>query len=286
VFSPEQFVADAKKSEQRASVTMVTFNRWKCTGQSLISVFANTFLPHVLTVVDNGSWDETVANLKKLRRADLIDRLILLPENRGIAVGKNFGLKVSEGEAAWYCCIDNDIEVSPYWLSYLCYASELPGLGIVGNNVQGFGQPWGHTWFTPTLWKEVEGVFLDNCPNPGGLYVMSAATLVRLGYFCEHSIYGLEDSELHTRQQHHGLRSAYVRNANCRELPDENFEMQDGAMYRDFKTSAHNAAVLRVRELTEQGKLGNPGHYETKVTVRDIGQYTWCPDSGKMPGGV
>jgi len=277
MFSPEQFAENAKESRQVASITMVTFNRWRCTERSLASVLANTSLPHTLAVVDNGSWDETVERLKEFIQPGLIDRLILLPENRGIAVGKNFGLKASEGEAAWYCCIDNDIKVSPYWLSYLCYAAELPGLGIVGSNVQGFGLPGKLKWYKITHWKTVEGVVLDNCPNPGGLYVMSATTFKTLGYFLERSLYGLEDSELHWRQVQHNLRSAYVRNAQCEELPDEAFLMPDGTTYRTFKTATHRAIVAKVRAAQGQNPQPERRHYETMVTQQEIEKYTWRP---------
>lgn len=275
MFEPELFRASARESGLVASITMVTFNRWGCTRQSLISVFENTHLPYTLTVVDNGSWDGTTTSLKRLRRKGDIDRLILLPKNRGIAIGKNFGLKASEGEAAWYCCIDNDIKVGSHWLSYLCYASMLEGLGVVGSNVQGFGLPGRSQIYKPKLWKEVEGVLLDTCPNPGGLYVMSAATFKKLGYFIERSLYGLEDSELYWRQFRHGLKSAYVRNALCRELPDEKFTMKSGITYRTFKTAAHGAILAEVRELNKRGRLEAIKHYETEVTAQEIEEFTW-----------
>lgn len=277
MFSPELFEEGARESGRIASITMVTFNRWDRTERSLASIFKNTFLPRTLTVVDNGSWDGTAKRLKGLGMPGFIDRLILLPENRGIAIGKNFGLKASKGKAAWYCCIDNDIRVGRHWLSYLCYASEFPGLGVVGSNVQGFGLLGGPKGFTATLWKEVEGVMLDNCPNPGGLYVLSAATFEKMGYFIERSLYGLEDSELYTRQKQHGLRSVYVRNADCSELPDEEFMMRDGTTYRAFKTAAHSAIVAKVRGLHEQGELEVIKHYETKVTAQEIEEFTWRP---------
>lgn len=275
LFRPESFVEMAKEAEKVASVTMITFNRWGCTSQSLASIFRNTFLPHTLTVVDNGSWDGTVEELQELRQAGRIDRLILLPENRGNGVGKNFGLRASEGKADWFCCIDNDIAVSPYWLSYLCYVSMFPGLGVIGSNVQGFGQPGGLSWYKLTHWKTVEGVILDNCPNPGGVYIVSASTFAKLGYFLERSLYGLEDSEFHSRQRHHGLRSAYVRNAICKQLPDEKFAMKDGISYREFKTAAHNAIVTKVRKSVKQGKHVALERYETLVTLQEVEKYTW-----------
>lgn len=276
-FRPEGFVEAAKGTGKVASVTMITFNRWTCTSQSLASIFRNTFLPYILTVVDNGSWDETVEKLQELRRAGKIDRLVLLPENRGNGVGKNFGLRASEGKADWFCCIDNDIEVSPYWLSYLCYVAMFPGLGVVGSNVQGFGQPGGLSWYKLSHWKTVEGVILDNCPNPGGIYIMSASTFGKLGYFLERSLYGLEDSEFHSRQKYHGLRSVYVRNAECKELADEKFAMKSGMSYREFKTATHHAVVANVRELAKQDKHIALEHYETRVTFQEVEEYTWRP---------
>lgn len=273
MFDPKIFVKDVVG--RKCSIVMVTFNRWNRTCQSLLSIFKNTHMPYVLTVVDNASWDDTREKLKRLRRTARISKLILLPENVGIGKGKNFGLKAWQGKADWHCCIDNDIKVSPYWLSYLCYASMLPGLGVIGCNVQGFGTR--RKGFIPTLWKSVDGIILDNCPNPGGIYVMSKSTFETLGYFREFSLYGLEDSELYSRQKHHGLRSAYVRNVACEELPDEAFKMRTGETYRSFKTTTHNAIFKKNRELRKKGKYRIVEHYETKVTLREIEKYTWKP---------
>ena len=271
-FDPRDFAAQAKEAGKKAAITMVTFNRWNLTQQSLASIFENTFLPYTLTLVDNGSWDDTREKLKELKRAGKIDRLILLPENRGIAVGKNFGLQASEGKATWYCCIDNDIEVGLHWLSYLCYASTLLNLGVVGSNVQRFSLPGGSLRHKVTPWKAVEGVILDNCPNPGGIYVFSAATFKKLGYFLERGLYGLEDGELCMRQKRHGLRSAYVRNVVCEELPDEKFLMPHGVSYRAFKTATHDAMRAQARGTKERFT-----HYETAVTLQDVEECTWRP---------
>ena len=278
VFKPEEWIR--KVRNERAAIVMVTFNRWNRTRQSLLSIFKNTHMPHVLTVVDNASWDGTQDKLKRLRCKAKITKLILLPRNMGIGKGKNFGLKAWQGKAEWYCCVDNDIVVSPYWPSHLCYASTLPGIGIIGCNVQGFGTDKHEgrlKWFTITHWKTVNGVVLDNCPNPGGIYVMSALTFKTLGYFREFSLYGLEDSEIHSRQKQHGLRSAYVRNVDCEELPDEAFKMRTGESYRAFKTAIHDSIVKKIREMKKQGKYSIVEHYETEVTLEEIDEYTWRP---------
>lgn len=282
LFSPEGFVAVAKEAGQVASVVMVTFNRWSCTLRSLASVFRNTFLPHTLTVIDNGSWDGTVERLREFRRAGKIDRLILLPKNRGIDTGKNFGLRASEDQADWYCCVDNDISVSPYWLSYLCYVSIFPGLGIIGCNVQRFGLPGGSTGFKPRLWKAVSGVRLNTCPSIGGVYVISAATFKKLGFFIERGLYGLGDSQYWARQRFHGLKSVYVGNVDCREMKGFTFTMKGGSSYRDFKTESHRAMLKKVQVMRQQGEQTNPEHYETKVTVQDVEKHTWHPGDGRL----
>jgi len=276
-FDPESLVVQAKAAGKKVAITMVTFNRWSLTQQSLVSIFENTFLPHTLTLVDNGSWDDTRERIKELRRAGKIDRLVLLPENRGIAVGKNFGLKASEGQAAWYCCIDNDIKVESYWLSYLCYVSTLPGLGIIGSNVEGFSRPGGARHHKAIYWKTVGGVVLDRCPNPGGLYVVSAATLTKIGYFVERTLYGMEDSEWFMRQKHYGLRSAYVRNARCVTLPSEEFMMPYGVSYGAFKMATHDAMRAKVRAARKRGEATTFPHYQTTATLQDVEKYTWSP---------
>ncbi len=273
-----------KTAKKKVAIIMVCFNRWSLTRLSLLSIFKNTHLPHTLTVVDNGSWDGTPEKLKHLKRTGKIDKVILLPKNVGIGRGKNYGLKTWKDKANWYACIDNDIEVrSPYWLSYMCYATNIPkselgkydGLGVVGSNVQGFGKRREYKWFKVTQWKTVNGVILDNCPNPGGIYVFNASTFKKLGYFREWSLYGLEDSNYHARQKHHNLRSVYVRNADCREMKDVRFKMPGGGNYRDFKTNTHQRIVKKNRLLQTKKKFKLFKHFETSITQEQIKKYTY-----------
>lgn len=279
MFNPKKFVASAKNQRMKVALVQVTFNRWQLTRKSLLSVFKNTYMPYMLTVVDNASWDGTREKLKAFQQQGKIDRLILLPKNLGIGKGKNFGLKASVGKANWYVCLDNDIVVSPYWLAYLCYVARLPGIGIVGANVQRFGLKGGLSWFKITHWKTVNGVVLDNCPNPGGVYVMSAKTFHTLGYFREWSLYGLEDSNIHHRQKPHKIRSCYVRNVKCRQLScskvDNELKMKNGETYRQFKTRTHNAIVARINLLRKQGKQISRKHFETQITREQVERYTY-----------
>ena len=81
--------------------------------------FLSKFLPIVIQysneaeviVADNASTDDSVAFMK----ANFPDiRLIISNKNGGFATGYNIALR--QVEAEYYCLLNSDIEVTPYWI--------------------------------------------------------------------------------------------------------------------------------------------------------------------------
>lgn len=272
-FNPKEWVRKARLQKKRAVIITLTFNRWILTEQCLESIFKNTFMPYNLIVVDNGSWDGTVEKLKNLIRTNKIFRLLLLGKNVGVSRGANYGLKASStGNYQWLARVDNDIQVSPYWLAYTSYISNLLGFGIIGVNVEGYKTK-------VKKFKVVNGVQLDVGYNPGGIYVMSKKTFIKLGYFQEGSLYGLEDVEIHARQRFHNLRSVYVHRLGkqyhkCRTLPDIDFKLKHGT-YEQWKTHQHDKVML---PKWLKGKYPILKHYETDITLQQVEKCTYEMD--------
>ena len=106
------------------TLMMVTYNRLDLTKETLEKLWKNTRCSFNLVIIDNGSTDGTVEFLKELELCDdqpsVLHKLDItyLPENKGIATGRNMALKrADEIKTKWYCTIDNDVELPEGWLS-------------------------------------------------------------------------------------------------------------------------------------------------------------------------
>jgi len=88
-------------------IAMLACNRARVTETSIRELAARTTTPHRLTVLDNGSVDDTPAMLTQLYKENIVDKLILHPENYGVHWGHNRLLEEVESEL--YVCADNDL---------------------------------------------------------------------------------------------------------------------------------------------------------------------------------
>lgn len=106
-------------------ICMITCNRARISELSITEIKHRTLTPHRLIVLDNGSTDNTPEMLKRLHKENLIDALILWPENTGVHFAKNLLLDMVESEL--FVSTDDDIVPqarypsmnSPDWLEYL-----------------------------------------------------------------------------------------------------------------------------------------------------------------------
>jgi len=294
----KQFISDVGNQRRKASVVLLTYNRWEWTEMALNSVFENTFFPYELIVVDNHSTDETVERLKQLRRQGKINTLILLPRNYGLYVGFNVGLKHGNYNN-WLSILPNDFLVCPYWLTALCYVASRLKLGLVS-------PPCSLTAQTAPM--VTIRLFLHKCKvgrigslrvvkttwttNPS---VMTKITLEKIGYFREDvdkeqlSFYAIGDSEYGERARKLGVGTYYVLDLDCKHIPDM-LAQQEGKVevsairqrsieiekekypkYRQWKTDV--AMVKRPKWFA--GKYARYKRYETRITKEWIEQYLW-----------
>jgi len=121
------------------SIIVLAWNGWEHTQKCLASVFAHTKQPYEVIVVDNGSTDGTVDELRRLAAQKPQMRVIANRHNRGFAAGNNQGLAIARGEFVLF--LNNDTIVTAGWLKRMRSVLERePNVGIVGpvsNSVSG-----------------------------------------------------------------------------------------------------------------------------------------------------
>ncbi|MCX7982229.1 MAG: glycosyltransferase [Syntrophales bacterium] len=160
LWSPEEterrvrnvFLLLNKPVEKRlTSIVILTLNGLSYTEKCIKSIFAHTKERFELIIVDNGSHDETCHYVRTLNKKLEEERLhtkntenlsgwgkncerIILIENKrnlGYAAGNNIGLANASGD--YVVIINNDVVVTPNWLSKLIKAAEKSyRTGIVG----------------------------------------------------------------------------------------------------------------------------------------------------------
>jgi O-antigen biosynthesis protein len=218
---------------------MVTYNRLDLTKKTIDFLFKSTAHPFSLVIVDNGSSDGTpeyLTTLPTLCDGPLREvHLIILKENKGIAIGRNLALKkADELKPTWYCTIDNDVKLPQGWLEDSIKTLQAnKNYGAIGVN------------FEP---KPYPLVTLNDCTfqdKPAG-NLGTACMVFRkqlhqmIGFFnTEYNKYGLEDSDFGIRARVAGFKLGYVKQMGIH-LGEDNNEVNE---YRKFKTQQHDELV-------------------------------------------
>jgi len=116
--NPRQWLVTAVKpivehTSPVVTVLMLTHNAWDYTAQAINSIKTHTDRPYKLLVIDNGSTDGTVQNLRQ-------DTSIFHVENTcnlGFATGFNVGLEMID--TPFFVICNSDIVVTKNWLSVM-----------------------------------------------------------------------------------------------------------------------------------------------------------------------
>lgn len=116
----------------RFSVVIPLYNKAPYVAKAIGSVLAQTFDDYELIIVDDGSKDESV---------DIVERAIsghehchlLKQENAGVALARNNGVAISQGD--YLCFLDADDWWEPTFLEEMDrFVNEFPDAGIYGTN--------------------------------------------------------------------------------------------------------------------------------------------------------
>ena len=221
------------------TLMMVTYNRLDLTKKTLDDLKESIQQPYNLVVVDNGSIDGTPEWLTQEFGQDPTVHLILLPNNTGIAVGRNIALRrADEIGTKWYCTLDNDVLMPEGWLEEsIDILSKNKGYGMIGVNMEGVQYPI----------VNLNGCSFEDKPR-GNLgtacMVFTKQVHQMLGFFnTEYGMYGEEDADFGMRARVVGLKLGYISRMGTHLGSDES----DKSEYRMFKTKAHadNLALFR-----------------------------------------
>lgn len=269
----------------KASVVVLTYNRWEWTELTLNSLFKNTFFPHELIVVDNHSTDGTVEKLKQLKRDGKINTLILLPKNCGGPAGFNIGWKISDHNH-WFAKVDNDVKLSPHWLRRMCLLASQKGIGLVGTAISMRLRQRAKPLKVHTL-QDIKFVYVYW--TVAGIAVFSKATLNKIGYEREdlgkgeQRFYCISDTEYVERARTMGLKNAYILNLDCWHIP-ELLARQRGILDSASRTKVEREKYPEYRRWKERiakvkrhgwfsGKYPKWKYYETWFTKKWIKPY-------------
>ncbi|MEM3585898.1 MAG: glycosyltransferase [Candidatus Jordarchaeaceae archaeon] len=118
----------------KISVVILTFNRKDHVVDCLHSVIRQNFdEDYEIIVIDNWSEDGSFETIK-VKFSDFSNVKIVRPPKRiGIAAGRNYGLKIANGQVVAF--IDDDCIATRSWLSEINRVFEDEGVGCVGGKV-------------------------------------------------------------------------------------------------------------------------------------------------------
>ena len=205
---PEVIGADARRRSYDVSIIIMAWNRLEMTVKCLDSIFEHTSCDYELILVDNGSKDGTPEYFKELAEKRPNITLVLNETNRGVAGGRNDGIKAAKGR--YLAFFDNDSTVGPDWdkimLEIFLHNPSVGFVGRLGTTFFDFNQP-GMRLMSP----ENDPIQVD--------VVSGGATMIRREVFHEVGLldeWGMgefwhEDSELCLRASLAGWHSYTVK---------------------------------------------------------------------------
>ncbi len=213
----------------KASIVILTWNSTDLLQGCLASLpQAVTYSPVEVIVVDNGSRGETPASL---RFAFPWMQLVVNRGNRGVAPGRNQGMRLTQGE--YVVLLDDDTVVPPAALDRLvAYMDTHPEVGVCGPRlVDGDGQLQLTCRLFPTLGEKIARQFpfafaqrmrreaeLAEWDHKtirevdymiGACQVIRRTALAEVGLLDEHIFYGPEDVDLCLRLRQAGWKVVY-----------------------------------------------------------------------------
>jgi GT2 family glycosyltransferase len=227
---------------------VVTYNRLNLTKKTMEGLVKSTKCPFSLVIVDNGSSDGTQEYLKNLQEITSLKpcencepsllkeiHLILLPENKGIAIGRNLALqKADELKANYFCTIDNDVLMPDGWLEEsIAILQANKSYGAIGVNFEHKPYPL-VTQNGYTFQEKPAGNLGTAC------MVFRKQLHQMIGFFnTEYLKYGLEDSDYGMRARVAGFKLGYIKEMGIH-LGEDGHETTE---YRKFKTQQHDSLV-------------------------------------------
>ena len=278
-------------------LVVLSWNHLEQTTPCLESLFECTDVPCRLFIVDNGSEPHVRQFLRGVRPRGAIQEVVLLQSdtNEGFPKGMNRGMRASQ--APYVCLLNNDLIVTPGWLSRMIgVAARHPELGVLNPTSDTFGNepPRGVSLNDHARRLEANGDrYVEVGVCIGFCLLVTREVITRIGYLSEEVERAFfEDEDYCMRAQAAGFRcvvveSAYVFHAehqSVKGLPDRE------ALFRRNRQWCHRKwgpwrriAVVRTRPL-------EPGSDELRRFLERVLAWTrrrsflYC--YGPLPKGV
>ena len=206
-------------------VVILNYKGWRDTLKCLESLRAQTFRDFEILLIDNGSGDESVAELSKAKMPKLHFRKE--PKNTGFTGGVNIGIRWAiENSFENVALLNNDAWAEPEWLENLVKGFEnSPEIGAVtslmlnktGEKIDDAGDIYS-TWGVPSL--RGEGEPRESAPESGlvfgatgGATIYKTEVFEKIGLFDEDFFAYNEDVDIDWRMQLAGFKIWYEKSA-------------------------------------------------------------------------
>jgi glycosyltransferase involved in cell wall biosynthesis len=236
------------------------YNHGRYLGQAIESVFAQTFRDLDVTVVDDGSTDDTEAVVAKFGSAVRYVR----QENLGLGAARNTGVALTKGP--WLAFLDADDWWKPRKLERQVMAVEqTPHIGVAytgaelvdaqGKSLGPFPRSGPHGRVLARLWE-------NNFICSGSNALVRRASLGRVGGFDEaRAMMGVADWDLWIRM------AAYDEFAYVDE-PLVCYRVRPDAMHQDWTAMMRGEYQLLRKYLDESGRhISLPGVSDVKLSL-------------------
>ncbi len=191
------------------SIIIAAYNSAEYIGETVSSVFAQTFTDYELIIVNDGSTDATEQALEPFR-----DRIIYLRQNnRGPAGARNTGLRQARG--GYLALLDNDdLWEATYLEKMIAQLEGEPGTGLIYPNAVLFGAPrWEGKLFQEIYPSSQPVTFEKLLTRECNVFASSLfrrEIIQRFGMFDESLPKGVDDFDLWLRLAQRGVRFTFT----------------------------------------------------------------------------
>jgi glycosyltransferase involved in cell wall biosynthesis len=205
------------------SIIMATYNRAGVVSRTIENIFAQSYRPLELIVINDGSADDTLTVLKNLQ-ASFDFKLIDNPQNMGLQKSLNRGLRQANGK--YIARIDDhdlwiDVEKTEKQVAFL---ENNLNYGLIGSAFKINDTPF----INPLTDKEIRQQILMRCPFCHQSILMRNSVLQQVGYYDEDLIYS-EDWDMWLKI------GAVSKIANLPEITVQVFEpLENDSLSGDF----------------------------------------------------
>ncbi len=209
------------------SAVLLNWNGYEHTSTCLASLAEASYPNLNIIVVDNGSKDASVEQLRELVRDRPAINLLENPENLGFARGCNVGIRYAyELGADYILLINNDSTAAPGFLEPAVKAAENdPSVGLVSGKIY-LGRGGSELWYaggnidllkgsvTVAGFRETDRGQYDQCRTigfvTGALMLIKRSVIDSIGPLPEEYFFGQEEWDYSLAAQRAGFRLLYV----------------------------------------------------------------------------